>query len=296
MIHPDVRLNLVDRLFLLLDGVQGPPSLNLYALSLEGEWDFATLRIAVTDLLAEQPLLRTRARRTRMGLRRDALDVEAVENVFEVGPAGLGAGWESEIERDFMRRPLDLVTQPPVRILARPNRIVMGLHHSVADGIGGYFVLDRLASHYTARLNGQPVEPPPEAPPRRYSSYFRRFTPAERRRAVGGMGNVLREMLLPLGPYATFGDLPLPTRGQFAWRELVLPPLQDRIMLRDGRWRLLADQPAPAADAEATSAPAQAAPKPRRAPWLFGGGALVVLIAALAARRRRRASLKQYGE
>ena len=90
----------------------------------------------------------------------------------------------------------------------------------------------------------------------------------------------------PLDPQ--IGDL------RIHWRELVLPPLQDRVMLRDGRWRLLAPQAADAADAEDGSMPTPS--KPRRAPWLFGGGALIALIVALAARRRRRRSSRQPGE
>lgn len=220
----DVRPNLVDRLFLLLDGVQGPPSLNLYALSVDGDWDYDVLRRAVEALLAEQPLLRTRSWRTTWRLGRVVRPVEAVEDVFRVGGGSPGVGHDNDEERAFMRAPLDLAQQPPVRILARPGRIVMGIHHAIADGIGGYYVLDRLAAHYQALLADTPVEPPPQAPPRPYGAYFRRFTPAERRKAVAGMGNVLREMLLPLGPYATFGDRPLPARGEFAWRELPVPP------------------------------------------------------------------------
>jgi hypothetical protein len=90
----------------------------------------------------------------------------------------------------------------------------------------------------------------------------------------------------PLDPQV--GDL------RIRWRELVLPPLQGRIVLRDGRWRLAAGTTAPVADPADGQASADAAPAPRRAPWLFGGGAIVVLLAALAARRRRRAS-KQSG-
>lgn len=223
----DVRLVLVDRLFLLLDGLQGGSSLNLYALSLDAPLDPAVLRTAVGALVAEQPLLRTRAQRTTWGLSRMALPEDDLDQILTFGPPDHGLGWDAPCERDFMRRPLDLSAQAPVRILARAagagGRIVMGLHHSVADGVGGYYVLDRLAAHYAALLAGAPVEPPPPAPPRAYRSYFTRFGSRERLRAVVGMANVLGEMLFNLGPYATFGDEPLPARGEFAWRELVLP-------------------------------------------------------------------------
>ena len=84
----------------------------------------------------------------------------------------------------------------------------------------------------------------------------------------------------PLDPQV--GDL------RIRWRELVLPPLQGRVVLRDGRWRLPAQQPMPAPDPGNGQASTAKTTKPHRAPWLFGSGAIVVLIAALAARRRRR--------
>jgi hypothetical protein len=92
----------------------------------------------------------------------------------------------------------------------------------------------------------------------------------------------------PLDPQT--GDL------RIRWRELVLPPLQDRIVLRDGRWRM-ATQVAPsiADPGDGQASAGGTAPTSRRAPWLFSGGVVVVLIAALAARRRRRGSSKQSG-
>ena len=100
-------------------------------------------------------------------------------------------------------------------------------------------------------------------------------------------GNGLGSAENPLDPQV--GDL------RIHWRELVLPPLQDRIVLRDGRWRLIAQPPVPAPEDGGDRATAVKAAKPHRAPWLFGGAAIVVLIAALAARRRRRASSRQTG-
>jgi hypothetical protein len=85
----------------------------------------------------------------------------------------------------------------------------------------------------------------------------------------------------PLAPQV--GDL------RIRWRELVLPPLQDRIVLRDGRWRLRADAvPVAVADADGPASVPPPDAAPRRGAWWFGGGALVVLVAAVAARRRRR--------
>jgi len=91
----------------------------------------------------------------------------------------------------------------------------------------------------------------------------------------------------PLDPQV--GDL------RIRWRELVLPPLDDRIELAGGRWQL---RPTPAPQAQPERAPAVAADAPatsphRRMPWWLGGGATVVLLAAIAgARRRRRRQLQ----
>lgn len=84
----------------------------------------------------------------------------------------------------------------------------------------------------------------------------------------------------PLDPQV--GDL------RITWRDLVLPPLQDKIVLRDGRWRLRPRQQPDVAIDPSAGTTARAAPEPDRLPWLLGGGVLVVLIAVFAAMRRRR--------
>ncbi|MCI4566914.1 TMEM43 family protein [Lysobacter sp. CFH 32150] len=76
----------------------------------------------------------------------------------------------------------------------------------------------------------------------------------------------------PLDPQ--IGDL------RIHWRELTLPSLQGRIVLRDGRWQLSPDA--------TPETPPATQPKKSRAPWWFGGGALVVLMGLAIARRRRR--------
>ena len=80
----------------------------------------------------------------------------------------------------------------------------------------------------------------------------------------------------PLDPQV--GDL------RIHWRELVLPPLQGRVVLERGAWRL-APVPATAPLPDARTAPDT--PSPSRLPWLLGGS-LVLLVALFALRRRRR--------
>ena len=86
----------------------------------------------------------------------------------------------------------------------------------------------------------------------------------------------------PLAPQV--GDL------RIRWRELVLPPLQDRIVLRDGRWQLCNDAtPVAAAGAGKAVAGTSAAGTRRTGrAWWLGGGALALLLGALVVVRRRR--------
>jgi hypothetical protein len=77
----------------------------------------------------------------------------------------------------------------------------------------------------------------------------------------------------PLQP--RIGDL------RIHWRDLVLPPLDGLIVLRDGRWQLVPPA-APAVDAPAITETKEAS----SLPWWWGG-ALVLLVIAFAAYRRR---------
>ncbi|MGN6512803.1 MAG: TMEM43 family protein [Lysobacteraceae bacterium] len=93
----------------------------------------------------------------------------------------------------------------------------------------------------------------------------------------------------PLDPQV--GDL------RIRWRRLVLPPLQGRVVLRDGRWQLAPADPVDT-DARAPSPPARGpAPAalpaaPARTPWPRWWAALAAVavagVVALLVRRRRR--------
>jgi hypothetical protein len=91
----------------------------------------------------------------------------------------------------------------------------------------------------------------------------------------------------PLAP--TIGDL------RIRWRQLVLPSLQGRVLLQEGRWRLApVDGGDPSAAAttptSVVSAPVADAPTPQASPatrWWIGGGVLVLLLAVVAFRRQR---------
>jgi hypothetical protein len=84
----------------------------------------------------------------------------------------------------------------------------------------------------------------------------------------------------PLDPQV--GDL------RIRWRDLELPPLDDRLVLRDGRWQLVpatAIRDTPRGDEPSAVVPA---PAPVRWPWLLG--ALVLALVALGVWWKHRAS------
>lgn len=103
----------------------------------------------------------------------------------------------------------------------------------------------------------------------------------------------------PLAPQV--GDL------RIRWRQLVLPPLQGRVVLRDGRWQLAPSDPVADGDADGdadeakpvipaqparVAAPAEVAhampsPRPRWPRWVAALGVLVAAVAIVAARIRR---------
>ncbi|MGH8085346.1 MAG: TMEM43 family protein [Lysobacter sp.] len=89
----------------------------------------------------------------------------------------------------------------------------------------------------------------------------------------------------PLDPQV--GDL------RISWRELILPPLQGKVELRDGRWQLA---PPARAVPDAGADPAMRAEEAMQAqseddsrwwPWLFGGLALVAVFVAVKRHRPR---------
>lgn len=92
-------------------------------------------------------------------------------------------------------------------------------------------------------------------------------------------GDGLGSALNPLAPEV--GDL------RIHWRELVLPPLAERIELRDGRWTL---RPASAGGAvQGADAPQAGGQRPVRGSWWILVASLVAVVAtAIVLRRRRR--------
>ena len=83
----------------------------------------------------------------------------------------------------------------------------------------------------------------------------------------------------PLDPQ--IGDL------RVSWRELVLPPLAGKVVLRDGVWRLVNDAVGGALP-EPAAAPIGSKPDHAQRVWPFFAGGLVVIIAIFVAVRRRR--------
>ena len=83
----------------------------------------------------------------------------------------------------------------------------------------------------------------------------------------------------PLDPQV--GDL------RVTWRELVLPPLQGRVALRDGEW-VLPGSPTSIAVSEEGEGATDGSGRVTSSRWLFAGGLLVMLAAVFVYRRRKR--------
>jgi len=91
-------------------------------------------------------------------------------------------------------------------------------------------------------------------------------------------GNGLGSAENPLDPQ--IGDL------RIQWRDLVLPPLDDRLVLRGDRWELLAPVPAGKADPALADVPS-VAQAPRLWPWLVSALVLLCVLAGFAWWKRR---------
>ena len=221
-----VAPNLVDRLFLLLDGLQGSASLNLYWLGLAGDLEREALSEALAEALERTPVLRSTVIRGAWGFRRTARPLT---------PGDLDAllGWDEtgsdEVAFALHRRPWDMARDLPIRLLvqrlpAGGSRLVAAMHHSATDAMGGYFFLDRLAAHYGARLAGEapPAWPAPPAT-RSYLAYWRTLPLGLRLRGYARALGSFRELTAAQPACATFGDQPLPARGAFAWTAVAVP-------------------------------------------------------------------------
>ena len=125
----------------------------------------------------------------------------------------------------------------------------------------------------TVTIDGKPVDPQVLAALGVWRDFRPSFNalPANLAATFQPEGDGLGSADNPLDPQV--GDL------RIQWRDLQLPPLDDRLVLRDGRWQLApaakADAPEPLADAAGHQPPA---PVPTRWPWLVGVLLLAVLV------------------
>ena len=139
-------------------------------------------------------------------------------------------------------------------------------------------------------LDGRPVDPQVVAALGAWRSLRPSFNalPGNMAATFQPEGDGLGSADNPLDPQV--GDL------RIRWRQLVLPPLQGRVVLREGRWQLAPADPAPPDEAAAQPVPAQdpahvqaSQPTPRAhwARWLAALGVLVAAGAVVARRSRR---------
>jgi Transmembrane protein 43 len=145
----------------------------------------------------------------------------------------------------------------------------------------GFPLQSRRWTAATITIDGKPLDPSVVSALGQWRVFRPSFSalPANLAATFQPEGDGLGSADNPLEPHV--GDL------RIHWRELILPPLDQRIALRDGRWQLVAPTPAGVTPSAPVAGNDAAAPTvhAHRAWWF--GGAFVVLVAALAARRRR---------
>lgn len=230
-----LRPNLVDRLMLRLDELQGQLTFHIF-LDLDGDLDRAALVAALGDTIADFPVLAARIRKTRLGFRRVAVDPTGVD-------AGALVAWRPGVgaveERAFVQAPLDVATDLPVRLLVAPGgggtRLVAKIHHVAMDGVGAFLWLDQLARRYVERLTGAaPAPAPAPGPTRSYAQYVWALSWRERLAVLARGADALTSFFIgqgsgtggPNAAYATFLDQPLPTSGEVRYALARLAPGQ----------------------------------------------------------------------
>lgn len=230
-----LRPNLVDRLMLRLEEVQGSLAFHVF-LDLDGDLDRPALEAALGDTIADFPVLASRIRKTRLGFRREAVPPAAID------PAGLVTwrpGADAAEEAAFVQAPLDVEAPAPVRLFLAPGpggtRLVAKIHHVAMDGVGAFLWLDQLARRYVERLMDAPPAPAPvPEPTRSYAQYVWSLSWGERLAVLSRGAHALTGFFVgqgtgtggPNADYATFLDAPLPTSGEVRYVVARLAPAE----------------------------------------------------------------------
>jgi amino acid adenylation domain-containing protein len=137
-------------------------------LSLSGELDAAALQAAASDLVARHEALRTTFAIDADGRPVQRLHAE-LPPPFTVRDLRAGGEAESDAFAEALaRQPFDLEAGPLLRFELhglgdREHRLVLALHHIVADGWSIGLLIRDLAAFYTARRDGRPSGLPPLA-------------------------------------------------------------------------------------------------------------------------------------
>lgn len=226
----DIKPNMVDRVFMRLDGIQKSANLYLFV-TLEGRLDQAVFSTALQQTLEELPLLRTLVKPGIFGYARRVVPLDTIDP-SEFLRFAQGA----QEEAAFLQEPLDLEHQLPVRVLVTPGestRLTVALNHSTGDASGGFFFIDRLAQRYSSLLTGKPLPELPRDPlPRSYFSHVRRLPWPIFLSACLQTARTFVEVGMPWSKAAralecaTFTDLPLPIQGDMRCRIDTIEPVQ----------------------------------------------------------------------
>jgi hypothetical protein len=215
------RPNLVDRLYLLMDGL-GAPAQIFYVLDLAERLQPEVLRSALVRTLTELPQLRTTVVRHWHGYRRRPLALTAVDAASLVT-----VDREPEAVRRFLQVKPDLAQVPPIRLLLHQgpdqDQLALAMHHSITDGQGALHALERLGLNYGACLAGDP--PPATAvamAENRYRQHWWALPWPDRWQAIRNAAAYVRDGASlpgakPKPRLATFIDQPLPAQGELRY-------------------------------------------------------------------------------
>lgn len=227
--HP---LNLVDRLYLLLDGI-GAPAQIFIGVELDGRLDPSALHLAANALICDYPKLDTRVERRLLGYRRVSTRGNASDDLVIL----------SRAESAFLQKRLDLRGSRGIQWLGinrddGSSMLLMAVHHSVCDGASALVALERLSAHYGYLTGGKTSVPDAVAVamPHRYREYLRKMPAQER---LSTIVNAFTHFTRLAGfavseACATFTDMPLPCTGELRRRIIAIPTRDVHHLMRWG--------------------------------------------------------------
>ncbi|MBC7543909.1 MAG: hypothetical protein H7338_14385 [Candidatus Sericytochromatia bacterium] len=202
-----------------LEHTQTPLTINVF-LSLADCLMPASLALALGDVLADYPILRTRAVSSFWGYRRDLVALADIDFRSLITWAAVG---DRAAEAAFIQKPLPPETDLPVRLFVQPHAhgacLIVSVHHSAVDAVGENHLIDRLAFRYGECARGITSLPLVCLNRPTYGTHLRQLTWWERFQVLRYSAAVINDLVAAArgAAYATFQDLPIPARGATRW-------------------------------------------------------------------------------